>query len=138
MQYVYGSVDTRDSFQKTFWPIWDSVSTLAQVVSTLDQLPKTFWVKLGQCVDTSSSSVGSRELPRTPSGLFWDRVSTQPQVVSTLVAFPEQNTWLGCYRDSLGSNAHCSRTLNTSPLASSTRYLHVSFHSEDTPSCRWA
>ncbi|MQM14539.1 hypothetical protein Taro_047472 [Colocasia esculenta] len=29
------SVDTRDSFQKTFWPIWDSVSTLAQ---------KTFWV----------------------------------------------------------------------------------------------
>ncbi|MQL67826.1 hypothetical protein Taro_000097 [Colocasia esculenta] len=22
------SVDTRDSFQKTFWPIWDSVSTL--------------------------------------------------------------------------------------------------------------
>ncbi|MQL92712.1 hypothetical protein Taro_025340 [Colocasia esculenta] len=27
-----GSVDTRDSFQKTFWSIWDSVSTLAQVV----------------------------------------------------------------------------------------------------------
>ncbi|MQM01805.1 hypothetical protein Taro_034563 [Colocasia esculenta] len=25
------SVDTRDSFQKTFWPIWDSVSTLVQV-----------------------------------------------------------------------------------------------------------
>ncbi|MQM15355.1 hypothetical protein Taro_048301, partial [Colocasia esculenta] len=25
-----GSVDTRDSSQKTFWPIWDSVSTLAQ------------------------------------------------------------------------------------------------------------
>ncbi|MQM14210.1 hypothetical protein Taro_047140 [Colocasia esculenta] len=24
-----GSVDTRDSFQKTFWSIWDSVSTLA-------------------------------------------------------------------------------------------------------------
>ncbi|MQL70375.1 hypothetical protein Taro_002678, partial [Colocasia esculenta] len=24
------SVDTRDSFQKTFWPIWDSVSTLVQ------------------------------------------------------------------------------------------------------------
>ncbi|MQM03198.1 hypothetical protein Taro_035974 [Colocasia esculenta] len=37
-----GSVDTRDSFQKTFWPIWDSVSTLDQVVSTLDQFPETF------------------------------------------------------------------------------------------------
>ncbi|MQL71016.1 hypothetical protein Taro_003330 [Colocasia esculenta] len=34
------SVDTRDSFQKTFWPIWDSVSTLAQVVSTLDQFSR--------------------------------------------------------------------------------------------------
>ncbi|MQM12802.1 hypothetical protein Taro_045722 [Colocasia esculenta] len=30
------SVDTRDSSQKTFWPIWDSASTLAQVVSTLE------------------------------------------------------------------------------------------------------
>ncbi|MQL99587.1 hypothetical protein Taro_032311 [Colocasia esculenta] len=30
------SVDTRDSSQNTFWPIWDSVSTLAQVVSTLE------------------------------------------------------------------------------------------------------
>ncbi|MQL88906.1 hypothetical protein Taro_021477 [Colocasia esculenta] len=35
-----GSVDTRDSPQKTFWPIWDSVSTLAQVVSTLETAPK--------------------------------------------------------------------------------------------------
>ncbi|MQM09994.1 hypothetical protein Taro_042882 [Colocasia esculenta] len=26
-------VDTRDSFQKTFWPIWDSVSTLVQVAA---------------------------------------------------------------------------------------------------------
>ncbi|MQL71015.1 hypothetical protein Taro_003331 [Colocasia esculenta] len=34
------SVDTRDSFQKTFWPTWDSVSTLAQVVSTLDQFSR--------------------------------------------------------------------------------------------------
>ncbi|MQL93346.1 hypothetical protein Taro_025987 [Colocasia esculenta] len=32
------SVDTRDSFQKTFWPIWDSVSTVDQVVSTLETL----------------------------------------------------------------------------------------------------
>ncbi|MQM23723.1 hypothetical protein Taro_056790 [Colocasia esculenta] len=64
------------------------VSTLAQVVSTLDQLPETFWVKLGQCVDTSSSSVDTRELPRTPYGLFWDSVSTLDQLVSTLVALP--------------------------------------------------
>ncbi|MQM15101.1 hypothetical protein Taro_048040 [Colocasia esculenta] len=35
-----GSVDTRDSSQKTFWPIWDSVSTLAQVVSTLEAFPE--------------------------------------------------------------------------------------------------
>ncbi|MQM12057.1 hypothetical protein Taro_044970 [Colocasia esculenta] len=34
------SVDTRDSFQKTFWPIWDSVSTLDQVVSTLEAFPE--------------------------------------------------------------------------------------------------
>ncbi|MQM20481.1 hypothetical protein Taro_053502 [Colocasia esculenta] len=31
-----GSVDTRDSFQKTFWPIWDTMSTLDQAVSTLE------------------------------------------------------------------------------------------------------
>ncbi|MQM23065.1 hypothetical protein Taro_056126 [Colocasia esculenta] len=41
------SVDTRDSFQKTFWPIWDSVSTL------------------DQCVDTRSSSVDTSGPPRT-------------------------------------------------------------------------
>ncbi|MQL67799.1 hypothetical protein Taro_000075 [Colocasia esculenta] len=35
-----GSVDTRDSSQKTFWPIWDSVLTLAQVVSTLEAFPE--------------------------------------------------------------------------------------------------
>ncbi|MQL70156.1 hypothetical protein Taro_002458 [Colocasia esculenta] len=35
-----GGVDTRDSSQNTFWPIWDSVSTLAQVVSTLEAFPK--------------------------------------------------------------------------------------------------
>ncbi|MQM22541.1 hypothetical protein Taro_055594 [Colocasia esculenta] len=35
-----GGVDTRDSFQKTFWQMWDSVSTLAQVVSTLDQFSR--------------------------------------------------------------------------------------------------
>ncbi|MQM21563.1 hypothetical protein Taro_054606 [Colocasia esculenta] len=35
-----GSVDTRDISQNTFWPIWDSVSTLAQVVSTLEAFPE--------------------------------------------------------------------------------------------------
>ncbi|MQM19926.1 hypothetical protein Taro_052939 [Colocasia esculenta] len=34
------SVDTRDSSQNTFWPSWDSVSTLAQVVSTLEAFPE--------------------------------------------------------------------------------------------------
>ncbi|MQL67851.1 hypothetical protein Taro_000100 [Colocasia esculenta] len=89
------SVDTRDSFQKIFWPIWDSVSTLDQVVSTLDQLPETFWVKLGQCVDTSSSSVDTRDLPRTLFGLFWDSVLTLDQVVSTLVPFQKKLTGQG-------------------------------------------
>ncbi|MQM10906.1 hypothetical protein Taro_043808 [Colocasia esculenta] len=56
---------------------------------------ETFWVKLGQCVDTRSGSVDTRELPRTPSGLFWDSVSTLDQLVSTLVALPEQNIWSG-------------------------------------------
>ncbi|MQL92809.1 hypothetical protein Taro_025440 [Colocasia esculenta] len=40
MQNWSGGVDTRDSFQKTFWQMWDSVSTLAQVVSTLDQFSR--------------------------------------------------------------------------------------------------
>ncbi|MQL86795.1 hypothetical protein Taro_019324 [Colocasia esculenta] len=35
-----GSVDTRDSSQNTFWPIWDSVSTLVQVVSTYEAFPE--------------------------------------------------------------------------------------------------
>ncbi|MQM09832.1 hypothetical protein Taro_042710, partial [Colocasia esculenta] len=73
------SVDTRDSFQKTFWPIWDSVSTLDQVVSTLETLLENFWANLGQCVDTRSSSVDTRDLPRTPFGLIWDSVSTLDQ-----------------------------------------------------------
>ncbi|MQL85780.1 hypothetical protein Taro_018297 [Colocasia esculenta] len=54
------SVDTRDSFEKTLWPIWDS-------------------------------SVDTRGLPRTPSGLIWDSVSTLVQVVSTLEALSEQH-----------------------------------------------
>ncbi|MQL69500.1 hypothetical protein Taro_001826 [Colocasia esculenta] len=58
-----GSVDTRDSSQKTFWPNWDSVSTLAQVVSTLEAFPEHLLAVLGQCVDTSSSSVDTSALP---------------------------------------------------------------------------
>ncbi|MQL87674.1 hypothetical protein Taro_020225 [Colocasia esculenta] len=44
-------------------------------------------------VDTRDS-VNTRDLPRTPSGLFWDSVSTLVQAVSTLVTFPE--LLLGC------------------------------------------
>ncbi|MQL91227.1 hypothetical protein Taro_023843 [Colocasia esculenta] len=66
---MINSVDTRDRFQKTIWKTWDSVSTLDEVVSTLDQLPRTFWVKLGQ--------------------------STLAQAVSTLEGFPEHS--LGCF-----------------------------------------
>ncbi|MQL92892.1 hypothetical protein Taro_025524 [Colocasia esculenta] len=51
--------------RKTFWPIWDNV-------------------------DTRSTSVDTRGLPRTPFELFWDSVSTLDQVVSTLVALPEK------------------------------------------------
>ncbi|MQL93771.1 hypothetical protein Taro_026416 [Colocasia esculenta] len=69
-----------------------SVSTLAQVLSTLDQLSNTFWVKLGECVDTRWDCVDTRGFPRTPSGLFWDSRSTLAQAVLTRVAFPEQNT----------------------------------------------
>ncbi|MQM09876.1 hypothetical protein Taro_042758 [Colocasia esculenta] len=98
-----------DSFQKTFWPIWDNVSTLAQVVSTLDQLPRTFWVKLGECVDTRWGGVDTRGLPRTLSGLFWDSRSTLAQTVSTLVALPEQNTWSGVTR----KHVSCSDSLLT-------------------------
>ncbi|MQL80386.1 hypothetical protein Taro_012832 [Colocasia esculenta] len=78
--------------------MWDSVSTLAQVVSTLDQFSRNLLGQLGQCVDTSSGSVDTRDLPRTSSGQFWDSVSTLPQVVSKLVALPEPNTWSGVTR----------------------------------------
>ncbi|MQL94746.1 hypothetical protein Taro_027409, partial [Colocasia esculenta] len=77
------SVDTRDSFQKTFWKTWDSVSTQEGAVSTLDGLPRTFWVKLGQCVDTRCGCVDTRCFPRTLSGLFWDSRSTRAQAVDT-------------------------------------------------------
>ncbi|MQL86457.1 hypothetical protein Taro_018997 [Colocasia esculenta] len=60
-------------------------------VDTRDPSQNTFWANLGQCVDTRSGSVDSRDLPKTPFGLFWDSVSTLYQVVSTLVALPEKN-----------------------------------------------
>ncbi|MQL89092.1 hypothetical protein Taro_021665 [Colocasia esculenta] len=41
-----GGVDTRDNYQNTFWLIWDNVSTLVQVVSTLATFQNTFWTKL--------------------------------------------------------------------------------------------
>ncbi|MQL91065.1 hypothetical protein Taro_023678 [Colocasia esculenta] len=59
MQNWSSSVDTR------------SMSTLDQIVSTLETLP------------------------RTPSGPFWDSVSTLDQLVSTLETFPEH--LLGCF-----------------------------------------
>ncbi|MQM11752.1 hypothetical protein Taro_044662, partial [Colocasia esculenta] len=59
-----GGVDTRSVFQKTFWVNWDSVSTLAQVVSTLEAFPEhhlggfgtvcRHWLKYS--VDTSGPS----------------------------------------------------------------------------------
>ncbi|MQM23554.1 hypothetical protein Taro_056620 [Colocasia esculenta] len=92
-----GSVDTRDSSQNTFWAIWDSVSTLAQ---------NSFWAALGQCVDTTSSSVDTSGPSRTKhmvrsqqtkqgkkNGLVWmisfspatKSFSTRPQQVLKLV-----------------------------------------------------
>ncbi|MQL97458.1 hypothetical protein Taro_030147 [Colocasia esculenta] len=40
-------------------------------------------------VDTGSSSVDTRDLPRKPFVPIWDSVTTLDQVVSTLEAFPE-------------------------------------------------
>ncbi|MQL75188.1 hypothetical protein Taro_007574 [Colocasia esculenta] len=57
-----GSVDTRDSSQNTFWPSWDSVSTLAQVVSTLEAFPEHLLGYFGTVVSTLETT------PRTPSG----------------------------------------------------------------------
>ncbi|MQL81856.1 hypothetical protein Taro_014321 [Colocasia esculenta] len=96
------SVDTRDSFQK-------HSGHYGTVVSTLDQLPETFWVKLGESVDTRWGTVDTRGFPRTPSGLFWDSRSTLAQAVSTLVALPEQNTWSDVTR----KHVSCSDSLLT-------------------------
>ncbi|MQL75641.1 hypothetical protein Taro_008016 [Colocasia esculenta] len=50
-------------------------------------------------VDTGSGSVDTRDLLRTPSGLFWDSVSTLVQVVSTLVALLEKKDESGVTRN---------------------------------------
>ncbi|MQL85708.1 hypothetical protein Taro_018230 [Colocasia esculenta] len=65
-----------------------SVDTSPGSVDTRDSSQNTFWPSWDSSVDT-------RDLPRTPSGLFWDSRSTLAQAVSTLVALPEQNTWSG-------------------------------------------
>ncbi|MQL94735.1 hypothetical protein Taro_027396, partial [Colocasia esculenta] len=78
MQNWSGSVDTSSDGVDIVHQIQDK-----KVVSTLDQLPSTFWVKLGECVDTGWGCVDTRGLPRTPSGLFWDSRSTLAQAVST-------------------------------------------------------
>ncbi|MQL67858.1 hypothetical protein Taro_000086 [Colocasia esculenta] len=52
-------------------------------------LEKGRMIGMGQCVDTRSSSVDTRGLPRTPFRPIWDSLSTLDQVVSTLEAFPE-------------------------------------------------
>ncbi|MQM18024.1 hypothetical protein Taro_051010 [Colocasia esculenta] len=76
-----------------------------RVVSTLDQVVSTqgfkYKAKRSSSVDTRSGSVDTmlqiqgsvdtRELLRTPSGLFWDSVSALDQVVSTLVALTDKN-----------------------------------------------
>ncbi|MQL72377.1 hypothetical protein Taro_004716 [Colocasia esculenta] len=71
-----GSVDTRDSSQKTFWPNWDSVSTLAQVVSTLE----AFSEHLLGCFGTIKHNIdtcimyGGKDHPRKrQNGPFWGR-----------------------------------------------------------------
>ncbi|MQL99964.1 hypothetical protein Taro_032692, partial [Colocasia esculenta] len=87
-----GGVDTRDSSQNTFWPTWDSVSTLAQIVST--QCFK-YKAKMSSSVDTSSGGVDTRDSSQNTFWPIWDSVSTLAQVVSTLEAFPEH--LLGCF-----------------------------------------
>ncbi|MQM17524.1 hypothetical protein Taro_050496 [Colocasia esculenta] len=82
------------------------VSTLDQVVSTPCSKHKTKSCKtenllgqLGQCVDTSSDSVDTRDLPRTSSGQFWDSVSTLNHLVSTLVPFQNKQDESGVTRN---------------------------------------
>ncbi|MQM01991.1 hypothetical protein Taro_034753 [Colocasia esculenta] len=87
MQNWSGSVDTSSGGVDTVPQIQD------KNVKSCRHESRTFWDKLGQCVDTRWGSVDTRGLPRTPSGLFWDSRSTLAQAVSTLVAFPEHNTW---------------------------------------------
>ncbi|MQM07584.1 hypothetical protein Taro_040425 [Colocasia esculenta] len=60
-----GSVDTRDLPKTPSGLCWDSVSTLVQTVSTLVTFPELLLAVLGQCVDTTSSSVDTSGPSRT-------------------------------------------------------------------------
>ncbi|MQL77506.1 hypothetical protein Taro_009914, partial [Colocasia esculenta] len=61
---------------------WAAVPTVGSLVGAGDP-------GAGAGVDTRSSSVDTRGLPRKPVVPVWDSVSTLDQVVSTLEAFPE-------------------------------------------------
>ncbi|MQL92740.1 hypothetical protein Taro_025372, partial [Colocasia esculenta] len=91
MQISCKVVSTLDQVVST--PCSKHKTKSGKTVSTLDQLPEAFWVKLGECVETRWGGVDTRGLLRTLSGLFWDSRLTLAQTVSTLVALPEQNTW---------------------------------------------
>ncbi|MQL93573.1 hypothetical protein Taro_026219 [Colocasia esculenta] len=84
----FTGVDTMLQTQEKIIQNWSS-SVDTSSVDTRDSSRNNLLANLGQCVDTSSSSVDTRGLPRTPFGLFWDSVSTLAQVVSTLE--PSQN-----------------------------------------------
>ncbi|MQL82094.1 hypothetical protein Taro_014548, partial [Colocasia esculenta] len=91
-----GSVDIRDPSQNTFWAnLGQCVDTRSGSVDTRD-LPRIpsglFW----DIVSTLDQVVSTLEtLPQTPSGPIWDSVSTLDQVVSTLETFTEH--LLGCF-----------------------------------------
>ncbi|MQL74382.1 hypothetical protein Taro_006743, partial [Colocasia esculenta] len=110
--------------KKNYWAVRDPMvtTTTAQasplrspalfrpVVSTLETAPRTPSGQARTVCHTSSSSVDTRGLPRTPSGMFWDSVSTLAQVVSTLVPF-QNKTYKSC-----GTRKHISYSGLLTPL----------------------
>ncbi|MQM11464.1 hypothetical protein Taro_044373 [Colocasia esculenta] len=81
-----------DKLGHTAEECWRKVGTCLHCGSRDHRIPECPLLKENEkrpCVDTRSSSVDTRGLPRTPFGLIWDSVSTLDQVVSTLEAFPE-------------------------------------------------
>ncbi|MQM05137.1 hypothetical protein Taro_037945, partial [Colocasia esculenta] len=85
-----GSVDTRDSSQKTFWPNWDSVSTLVQVVSTLEAIPEHLLGCFGTCRHTPYWCRHNASNTRQNNAKTGQVVSTLDQVVSTLETAPRK------------------------------------------------